>query len=70
MGAIFYLNGCEENYIGKTTLTLRMRLNIHRQQIRDPKMDKFFLVTIWTHARKSNLPYSSQQTIIINKTLI
>ena len=29
-------NGCKEDYIGQTGLTLRKRMTLHRQQIRDP----------------------------------
>ena len=29
-------NGCNEDYIGQTGLTLRKRMTVHRQQIRDP----------------------------------
>ena len=28
--------GCGENYIGQTGLTIRKRMTLHRQQIRDP----------------------------------
>ena len=28
--------GCNEDYIGQTGLTLRKRMTLHRQQIRDP----------------------------------